>query len=91
MPGFRPHRAAAMCAVAAFLMLVMAAAPVGAEDQWHFLPNNDMKAADWRAAHPEWDGRGVVVAILDTGVDLFAPGMQTTTTRASGATRTACN
>ena len=80
MPGFRPSRAAVACAVAAFLMFVVAAVPVGAEDQWHFLPNNDMKAADWRAAHPEWDGRGVVVAILDTGVDLFAPGMQTTST-----------
>jgi len=72
-----------LCALipgAMILALTLAAATPAAPPQeaWNFLPSNDMRAADWRAAHPEWDGRGVVIAILDTGVDLDAPGVQTT-------------
>jgi subtilisin family serine protease len=59
-------------------LVTTAAVAETADVAWNFLPSNDMGAADWRAAHPEWDGRGVVVAILDTGVDLDAPGLQLT-------------
>ncbi len=71
---FRSPRAALL--LAASLLTLALAAP--AQDAWNFLPSNDMGAADWRAAHPAWDGRGVVIAILDTGVDLDVPGLQTT-------------
>jgi len=49
-------------------------------DPWPYLPSDDIGAVDWRAAHPTWDGRGVVIAILDTGVDGYAPGLTATTT-----------
>jgi len=55
-----------------------AAAPQ--DDPWPYLPNDDIGARDFKAAHPTYDGRGVVIAILDTGVDAFAPGLINTST-----------
>jgi len=53
-------------------LLVLGAGP---DRAWQFLPADDIGAPAFHAAHPGWDGRGVVVAILDTGVDAFAPGL----------------
>lgn len=36
--------------------------------------------ADWHTAHADWDGRGTLIAILDTGVDPSVPGLKTTST-----------
>ncbi len=45
-----------------------------------YLPTRDTGSVDFTAAHPEWDGRGVTIGILDSGVDLDHPALQTTST-----------
>ncbi len=68
------------CLLAVLLCGLVTAVP--GQDQapaaWNFLPAVDIGAVAWRQANPAWDGRGVVIAILDTGIDLYSPGMQTT-------------
>ena len=41
------------------------------------LPTRDIGAPQFVAAHPSFDGRGVVIGILDTGIDLLTPELQT--------------
>lgn len=45
-----------------------------------YLPVNETGAVDFTKAHPTWDGRGVTIGILDSGVDLDHPALATTTT-----------
>ena len=37
---------------------------------------------EWLRAHPTWDGRGVLIAILDSGIDPNVDGLQVTSTGA---------
>lgn len=45
-----------------------------------YLPTGDTQAAQFGLANPQWDGRGTKIAVLDSGIDLDAPALQTTTT-----------
>jgi tripeptidyl-peptidase II len=49
-------------------------------DYYQFLSRDTVQATDFTKKHPTWDGRGVVVAILDTGVDPSVPGLRKTST-----------
>lgn len=55
---------------------VLAAAP---SNQWEFLSTTDTGASPFIKAHPQWDGRGVLIAVCDSGVDLGLPGLLRTT------------
>ena len=44
------------------------------------LPRRSVGAEQFLVEHPEYDGRGVVIAILDSGIDAGVPGLRTTTT-----------
>jgi subtilisin family serine protease len=47
-------------------------------DFWQVLDTRATGAAAFIQAHPKWDGRGGVVAVLDTGVDMGILGLKTT-------------
>ena len=45
-----------------------------------YMPSNEIGAVDFVADNPQWDGRGVTIGIMDSGVDLGHPALQKTTT-----------
>lgn len=49
-------------------------------DDWDFLSTSTIGARQFLQTHPRFDGRGTVIFILDTGVDMAAPGLTQTST-----------
>ncbi|WP_089921736.1 S8 family serine peptidase [Lentzea albida] len=45
-----------------------------------YMPTQDTQAAQFATAHPKWDGRGTTIAVIDSGIDLDTPALQTTST-----------
>ncbi|HEY5821001.1 MAG TPA: S8 family serine peptidase [Propionibacteriaceae bacterium] len=45
-----------------------------------FMPTRDTGSVLFRQAQPTWDGRGITIGILDSGVDLDHPALATTST-----------
>jgi subtilisin family serine protease len=45
-----------------------------------YMPTQDTGAAQFVNAHPTWDGRGVTIGIVDTGITLDHPSLLTTST-----------
>lgn len=64
--------------VLALSMVIPLSAETPREETWEFLSTTTIGAKAFRDAHPEWDGRGVLVAVCDTGVDLNLRGLLTT-------------
>ncbi len=47
---------------------------------WSFLPLEACKVESFRADHPEYDGRGTIILIFDTGIDPGLQGLDSTST-----------
>ncbi|MEV4641990.1 S8 family serine peptidase [Actinoplanes sp. NPDC049548] len=45
-----------------------------------YLPTGETGSVAFKRKHPTWDGRGVTIGIMDSGVDLDHPALQRTTT-----------
>ena len=45
-----------------------------------FMPTRETGSIAFKRQHPTWDGRGTTIGILDSGVDLAHPALQTTST-----------
>lgn len=55
----------------------------GEEEEFDFssvVPKSEIQATEFLVENPEFDGRGVVIAIFDTGVDPGGSGLELTTT-----------
>jgi tripeptidyl-peptidase-2 len=47
------------------------------EKRWDIMTRHEIGVDRFQAKHPDFDGKGVVVAVLDTGVDMGVEGLKT--------------
>lgn len=74
-------RFAGSSAVAVALLLVACVGLQAKEPDYYDLLSTDaVGAQQFIKKHPEWDGRGTVIAVLDTGVDMSVSGLTVTST-----------
>jgi len=77
---FRKRHLFAVALVIFVAVSIAAGGTVSDPNPWEFLSTSAIGADAFRKAHPEWDGRGVVIAILDTGIEPGVAGLRETTT-----------
>lgn len=58
----------------------VAAPGAGTPDDNPYMPTRDLGSTAFKAANPTFDGRGTTIGILDSGVDVDHPALQTTST-----------
>jgi len=62
------------------LLVLFPAGLATAAEPWPHLDRTSMGVDEFAVANPPWDGRGVAIAVVDSGVDLGVPGLATTST-----------
>ena len=61
------------------LLITVLAVAATAQDRakrWDIMTSHEIGADRFKAKYPDFDGRGVVIAVLDTGVDMGVEGLK---------------
>jgi len=59
-----------------FALLIACPITVSQDENWDLMTQKEMKLDAFREAYPDFDGKGVVIAVLDTGVDMGVEGLK---------------
>ena len=63
-----------------FIFFLFAISVIAQENEQTFLSLNDTGVEEFIKLHPEYDGRGTIILVLDTGVDMGIDGLTKTST-----------
>jgi hypothetical protein len=75
-----PDPSAATPAAGANAATAYAAPDASTPDSNPYMPTKDTGSTAFKAQHKTWDGRGITIGILDSGIDLDSPALRTTST-----------